>query len=246
MATQPPQSTVEKVRYRVADLSDSNPLASDFEIVHEAIGSALSRYSQDRPREIVADVTGNGTEFYALTGGSPVLASWSDEFSRVVSIDYPASAVAVGYTPTWLDPDLDWTLYETPTIRYLRFKTHQPQATETARITYTGLHVHSTTSDTVPPADLDALCDLAAHYVCLALATKMAASQDSLIASDSQNYRDGQLRFKQQAEAWEQSYFKRMDIDPKGGAAGASATADWTRTGTTGWPMLTHSRRWGR
>jgi hypothetical protein len=244
----PPTTTFEKVRRRIHDLSATNPLAEDYTVLEEAINAALTRYSQDRPREIVEDITGNGESYYALTGAGKVVASWSDGTSQIRSIDYPASAVADNVDPRWLDPDLDWRYYRDETVLYLRFISHSPAASETARITYTAPHTHSTTADTVPAGDLDALCDLAAHYACLALATKAAASQDSVIAADSTNYRDGQLRFKQQAEAWFKSYSDRMGIvvDKNGnaGVAGAGATGDWNRYGTIGWPYLTHRMRW--
>lgn len=240
-----PAATRTKVRNRIIDLSATNPLMVDATTLDEAISAATTRFSQDRPREVVVDVTGAGSDFYPLTGGSSVAASWVDGSSRVVSIDYPAGAVANGYTPSWLDPDNDWTTYRSASVTYLRFRNAAPSATETARVTYTAPHTHTSVTDTVPAQDLDALCDLAAHYACLALATKAAASQDSVIAADSTNYRDSQLRFKQQAEAWLASYEARMGIK-EGGVAGASATADWNRSNTVGQPWLTHHRRWGR
>jgi len=173
-----------------------------------------------------------------------------DGASSIQSIDYPAGTVAVGYTPTWLDPDNDWTYYRNETGLYLRLTSAQPTASEKVRVTYTAPHTHTSATDTVPSQDLDALCDLAAYYACLALATKAAASSDSVIAADSTNYRDGQLRFKQQAEEWLASYGERMGIsvgkDGTTAPAGASSTGDWNRTNTVGGAFLTHSRRWGR
>lgn len=238
-----PAGTLTKVRRRIDDLSATNPIAADGDVLDEAIASAVSRYTTDRPRELTADVTGTGSEFYPLTGGGAVLASWSDGVSQILAIDYPAAPVAAGYAPNWLDSSFDWTTYRDATIEYLRFRSVTPTATEKARVTYTAPHVHTTVLDTIPPGDLDAVCDLAASYACQALATKAAATQDSLIAADSTNYRDGQLRFSQQAKNWEDSYKRRMNI--KDDEIGASAVADWNRTATTGGPFLTHRRRWG-
>lgn len=239
-----PTTTIDKVRRRLVDLSSTNPLAGDYDVLDEAISAAVTRYSLDRPREVVVDVTGNGNNYYPLTGGSSVAAAWVDGSSDIISIDYPAGAVAANYTPRWLDPDFDWTTYKSASVTYLRFRNAAPSATETARVTHTAPHTHTSVTDTVPAADLDALCDLAASYACLALATKAAASQDSLIAADSTNYRDGQLRFKQQAAEWLASYEARLNI--KNGVAGASATGDWNRSNTAGQSFLTHNRRWGR
>jgi hypothetical protein len=250
-----PATTLDKVRWRICDLSVTDPLLSD-DALDEVIAQAVSHYTGDRPRVVVADVDGDGSAYYPLTGADAVLADWADGSSRVVSIDYPAGTVASGGSPNWLDSDLDWTFYRDADLAYLRFLAVSPSTGRTARVTYTAPHVHSDEQDTVPAGDLDALCDLAAHYGCQALATKMAASSDSLIAADSTNYRDGQLRFKQQADAWLASYRTRLGLPATGAGsgagsgagagqqAGASATADWNRPATTGWPLLTHSRRW--
>lgn len=238
-----PTSTKVKVKRRLLDLSDDNPLLANDEALEECIAQAVTRYSQDRPREIVDDVTGSGANVYPLTGASKVLASWSDGTSRIVSIDYPAEAVSGDFTTSWLDSDIDWSTYKDETVVWLRLPNHSPAATETMRITYTAPHTHTSVTDTVPAADLDALCDLAAHYACLALQTKAAGNQDSIIAADSTNYRDAQLRYRQAAEDWLKSYEARMGITD-GGVLGASATADWNRPTTTGYPWLTHSGRW--
>lgn len=245
----PPSATLTKVRRRIDDLSATNPISADGDVLDEAIESAVSRYTNDRPRELTADVTGTGSEFYPLTGGSAVLASWSDGVSQITAIDYPAKPVSAGYWPTWLDTS-DWTTYRDGAgVLYLRFLAAQPSVTEKARVTYTAAHVHTTILDTIPAGDLDAVCDLAASYACTALATKASASQDSLISADSTNYRDSQLRFNQQAKAWLESYYARMGIsvgaNGAAGVAGASAVADWNRTNTAGGPFLTHRRRWG-
>lgn len=244
VAAGPPQATRDAVRRRILDLSDTNPQLADATGLDEAIRQAVTRYASDRPRELTADIVGTGSEYYALTGGGALLASWSEGLSQIITIDYPAAPVAAGYQPNWLDSSFDWTYYrDQHGIVYLRFRTVAPTAAQTARVSYTATHVHSATIDTIPPGDLDAVRDLAASYACQALATKAAATQDSLIAADSTNYRDGQIRFSQQAKAWEDSYKRRMGISDN--EAGASAVADWNRTATTGGPFLTHRRRWG-
>lgn len=238
-----PAATLSKIRYRLIDIADMNPLLVDATTLNEAFTGALTRYSDDRPRELTADVVGNGTEFYPLTGTNKVLASWVDQSSQIKAIDYPAGTVAAGYTPNWLDRTFDWTFYADATLSYLRFLTVKPVSPEKVRITYTTPHTHSTALNTVPTNELDALCDLAAAYACMALATKAAASTDSLISADSTNYRDSQLRFKQQADAWIQSYKDRLGMRTDGEAA-ASAVADWNRTTSLGGPFLTHRNRW--
>jgi hypothetical protein len=245
-----PPTTRDKVRRRLLDTDADNPLLADFDTLEEAIQNAVSHYSNDRPHTDTADVTGNGTPFYALTGATPVLVSWTDGFSRVLWIEYPAAAVSASHSPTFLSLDDDVRSYESASIKYLWLST-SPAATETIRITYTARHTHTTVTDTVPTGDLDALCDLAAHYACLALGTKSAGHSDSTIAGDSVNYRDSQLRYRQQAEDWLRSYQRKLGISGDGGGAGggskpvgASAFADWDQAlSGYGWPYVTHGGR---
>jgi hypothetical protein len=77
------------------------------------------------------------------------------------------------------------------------------------------------------------------------LATRAAGSSDSTIGADSVNYRDAQLRYKQQAEAWMQSYSDRMGQAMDGTPAGASANANWNSRNLNvfGRDWLTHPRR---
>lgn len=137
-----------------------------------AIQRALEEYSRDRPKEFVADVTGNGTPYYSLTAGSPVLASWADEFSRITRIEYPAAAVSATHRPTFIDPHDYRVDYRTASGKYLYLLAHVPTASETVRITYTGLRVLTEASDTVLTSDKEALLDLATSVAVLILATQ--------------------------------------------------------------------------
>jgi hypothetical protein len=233
------------------DIDATNPLLADATTLDNAISAAVAKYQTDRPRLVTADVTGNGTPYYVLVGTGALLASWSDQFSVIERIEYPAEAVGADYVPTYLSRQDDWhEEYRDASKTYLRLRTVSPSASETLRITYTAPHTHTSVTDTVPAADLEALYDLAAHYACLELGTKMAGSSDSVISADSVNYRDSQLRYRQQAQEWLASYNRRMGIaageagGSGGGKPGASAVADWDRGLQNGrMPFLTHHPR---
>lgn len=238
-----PSATLNKVRYRIIDVATTNPLMVSATTLEEAVVQAVTRYSRDRPLISVADVVGNGTPYYPIIGAGAVLANWTDGLSRIQSVEYPAGSVGANHVPSYLVESDDWEYYETPSITYVRFKTATPAATETLRISYSSRHTHTTVTDTVKAFDLDALCDLAAFFSCMALATKAAASSDPSINADSVSHRDAQLKFKQQADAWLTSYNDRMGIKTGEGVRGASAVGDWDGTFQTGLPFLTH---WGR
>lgn len=238
-----PANTKLKVRYRLMDVDLVNPLLADETLLDEAISQAVDRYSRDRPREIVEDETGAGSGYFVLVGAGAVLASWVDGFSEILSIDYPAGAISATYAPTWLSLDDDVRYYRDATKTYLYLPNAQPSASETVRITYTARHTHTEVTDTIPTGDLDPLCDLAAHYACLYLATRAAGTSDSTIAADGVNYRDAQLRWKQQAAEWLARYQTALNLSETGDVAGASANADWDQRLESGWNFLTHSPR---
>jgi len=101
---------------------------------NRAVRAAVEQYSKDFPHFEVDDVTGDGGRYYALAS---VLDSWSEGFSRVAQIEYPAPAVASDETPVYLDVE-DWRDdYWTSDTRYLYLPHHAPAATETMRIRYT-------------------------------------------------------------------------------------------------------------
>ena len=239
-----PDETRQQVRFRLLDLDLANPLLADDFALDSAIAQAVTKYSQDRPREVTEDEVGNGTGYFVVVGTGAVLAAWADGFSDIKSIDYPAGTVASGYTPTWLQPGEDWVGYKDASKTYLYLRHAEPIASETVRITYTAYHQHDSIASTVPTADLDALYDLSAYFACVMLATKAAGSSDSTISADSVNYRDSQLRYKQQAEAWLSSYADRMGQPADGTPAGASSNANWNSSNlAVGRDWLTHPRR---
>ena len=247
-----PSTTLDKIRYRLIDISATNPNLVSTTTLQASVDMALAKFVQDKPRVTVADVTGNGTPFMVLVGTGAVLASWVDGFSRVDRAEYPAEAVSTGYVPSYLEEGGDFEVgYRDASKTYLRFITATPSATETVRFTYTTPYTHTTVTDNVSTGDIEALCDLAAHFACMQLATKAAGANDPLVQADAVNYRDSQLRYSQQATAWLNAYNSKMGISTGGGGEGkggssvpgASATGDWDSTLQSGYPQITH---WGR
>jgi hypothetical protein len=101
---------------------------------NQMIKQAVIDYSRNRPDIVTEDVSGDGGKYYAIVAN---LASWSDEFSRISAIQYPAPILASDETPVFLKQD-DWDQdYYEGTTRYLWLPNHAPAATETMRITYT-------------------------------------------------------------------------------------------------------------
>ena len=98
------------------------------------VRAALERFSLDRPNRQVDDVAGNGGRYYAIAAA---LTEWNEEFSRVISIQYPAPTLASNETPIYLAPE-DWQDdYWAANVRYLYLPNHAPAATEKMRVEYT-------------------------------------------------------------------------------------------------------------
>lgn len=233
-----PTADIDAVRTRLRDVGANLSAFGDdvATAIDLAIQNAVREYSVDRPDLIVEDEAGNDTPFLALT----LLASWVNDWSRIERIEYPAYAVSATHRPIFLDPTSDWdTSYRTAATRYLRFVAHSPATGETVRITYTAPRVLSTTADTIIPVEKNAVLDLAASYACRMLATEAAQSVDSDVRSDSTNYRDMQLRLKQQEEMWRAGYERMMGKGKDAAPLAAAVLRDYDPA-----PVGQPRRRW--
>lgn len=116
---------------------------------YRQIKAAVERYSNDRPDEVTEDESGDAGKYYPLTGGSAVLASWVEDFSRILQIEYPAQAVADDEIPQYLEPE-DWDdrYRDGSNVLYLFLPNHAPAATETMRIKYTVPYAWTASSTT--------------------------------------------------------------------------------------------------
>ena len=127
----------------VFDAQVENLLTGDTDIFsllkrYRMIVAAVERYSKDNPDTDTEDVTGDGGNYYVLT---TVLDNWTNGFSRVTSIEYPAATIASDEAPVYLDAedwdDDRWAEVSGTATRHLYLPSHAPAATETMRITYT-------------------------------------------------------------------------------------------------------------
>lgn len=116
------------------------------------VKAALERYSHDKPDIAYKDVTGDGGNYYAIAAN---LTSWSEGFSQVIKVEYPAATVASDEMPVYLDPedwdDSYWDSSGVSPLRYLYLPNHAPAATEKIRIQYTAPYAWeaSTTTEAV-------------------------------------------------------------------------------------------------
>jgi len=195
------------------------------------IKAALGQYSSDRPDTQVDDVTGDAGRYYVL---STSLTAWSEGFSQILSIEYPAATVASDETPQYLEPE-DWRDdYWAGDVRYLYLRNHAPAATETMRITYTlpFAWASSPLVTTTPPGDFFPICDLAAAICCHAIATRYSRTSESTLGADSVDHNSRGRNFAARAKEFEARYKDHMGLGK--GPAPAGEFVDWDTA--PGWP----------
>lgn len=173
------------------------------------IRAAVERYSKDRPDHVTEDEAGDDGRYYLVTG----LASWVEDFSRVLAIQYPAEAVSEDNAPQYLSDD-DWRDdYWVGTNRYIFLPNHAPATGETMRITYTAPYVWTAAdATTTPTSDFYAICHLAAGLCCQAIATKYSRTSDSTITADSVRQSTRAYEFSKRAKEYISYYENHLGI----------------------------------
>ena len=148
------------------------------------LSQAVLIYSKDRPRDIIHEITGDGTSYdFAMPG------SWVDGFSNIIAkVEYPADDYQ---NPAYIEDD-EWTFFRklvsSVTTKYIRFTTFIPSSGKKARFLYTVPHTLNDTTNTVTDNDIEAVIALAASLCFWALAAKFAQTTDPSIDADVIDY----------------------------------------------------------
>ena len=233
MPTTSGATAITAVRRRAGDVNATQRLSD--EQVDLAIVSAVERYSKDRPKEAVVDLTGNGTAFYWLA----LLTGFVLDWSIVRRIEYPAGPVATVGTPTFLSPGKDWSIHRTASVDYLRLNFATPSAAETVRVWYTVVRTWTEASSTVLAPDQNAVLALATSYCLDVLANMSSDNLDTLIPTDTVDYASIQERFRNQAKAWAARYDAHMSA----GSGGDSGSGSGSGSGGGAAPKAAAIRR---
>ncbi len=190
----------------------------------EAIQAALRQYGRDRPRLVVADVTGDGT-----TKVSPP-ADWLPGVPGL-TIEYP-----LDQDPSALLPSSVWRVYYAPAGIWIMVYGGIP-AGHKLRLTYPAAHEVDADTDTVPPEDREAIASYAAHLILIGRAGATAGDSDSTIQVDAVNHAGKSDAYAKRARDLRGQYYNLLGIDPKR-LAGASATVPVGKTGAWGGTRL--------
>jgi len=215
------QSLIErKVRADAGDI-----LPSD---LTDAIDAAVIRYSKDRPRTLVEDVTAPGGQVLDLPG------DWVPGFSMVQLLEYPIGQVP----PATLD---EWEIYQAPAGESVLIADSLPAAA-VVRVSYSVFHFLDETTDTVPLVDRDAVASWAAALVCDQLASRYSGDSESTIQADSVDHGGKSRQYASRAKTLRQRYFDDLGIDPKSNAA-AGVVVDLDMPNSLGHDRLLHPGR---
>ncbi len=195
----------------------------------DAIADAVTKYSDDKPRVVVEDVTADGTEYLDLP------AAWEQDFSEVLSLEYPIGSSPLSYID-------EFSLYQLPA----EFKIKLPSSVTSGndvRASFTIMHTLTGVTDTIPSKHKEAVASYAASLLCTQLANLYSGDEDSTLQADNVNHGSKASRFSKRAKELRESYHDLLGIDKKRTKA-ASAVHNLDRKDSQGNTRLYHKGKY--
>lgn len=210
---------------RFSDLSTS---LSVTDVRESFVEEAVRQYSRSRP--LVNDVVLEGD---GASQVHSVPSDWSPGFSVVTGFEYPMNEV-----PPIIDENKPLQDYILVVRRGGRDWFATPRLTldlkDLARVHYTTLHTVDAETDTIPPADAEAVGTLAAALACETLATFYAESSESTYGVDHVDHQRKQELFSRLAEAYHLRYTAHLAPGDDGEGEAAVLLGDVDMQSTRG------------
>lgn len=166
-----------------------------------AIGLALSRYSLDRPRALVADVVSAGGQ--AL----PLPAGWVPGESVLQTVETP-----VGLIPPAMVASALWAVYRGPLGEEIRIA-HSLVSGDVVRLVFSAPHALDEVSTSIPPGHREAVATYAASVLAEQIATVHAGTHDATIAADRVDHAHPAREWAKRARDYRQRYFAHLGIE---------------------------------
>lgn len=195
-----------------------------------AITRAVARYSQDWPRQVVEDVTADGSNYL------PLPTAWADGDTAITSLEYP-----VGEWPISLISTEWYGVVPGPMGDEIRLAGAIISG-ETVRVVLTVPHVLNATTDTLPDAHHEAVVSYAAALLMDQLASLHSGDTDSTIQADSVEHRSQAQEYASRARSYRARYAEILGIDPKR-LRPAGTTVNLSQPDSRGRDRLTHPAR---
>jgi hypothetical protein len=173
---------------------------------------AIREYSRHKPRLEVDELTGDGTTTIFDTP-----ARWIIDFSAIIRAEHPVDETPLQYIEgSRLD---DFLEIQKPTVTTEKIVTKDitlpaSGTSQIIRFWFTGLHTVTATAgdDTTPDHDFDAIANLIASKMALAIAAFYSDARESTIAADSVNHVSKAAEFRAQAKQFRTEYLKHIGI----------------------------------
>lgn len=196
-----------------------------------ALASAVTRYSEDRPRRVVVDLVAAGGHLLDLPAG------WEAAFSQVVGLEYPIGEVPPAEIPTGA-----WRIYATPAGETIQVDDSFAAGAE-VRCTHTASHALAADADTIPVKHRDPVAAWAASLLLDQLAALAVNAGDPTIAADAVDHRSKSQEYAARARACRKRYFDTLGVNEKRNAA-AGVVVDLDLADSLGRDRLTHPARY--
>jgi hypothetical protein len=185
-----------------------------------ALDAAVQRFSIDRPRELVEDVTSAGGVFLPLPGG------WQIGVSKLLLLEVDPSSNVLNTIP-----GAQCAIYNHPVDpARIRLPDGSAQvAGAIIRCRYTATHALTEVLDTIPANARHAVSAYAASVCCGELASHYAADSDATIQADSVDHRTKSQTWAARASALRTEYSKLIGIDSAPQLAPMSGAVKFTQ-----------------
>ena len=201
-----------------------------------AIGNAVLRYSADAPRVLIEDVT-------SVAGGQrlPVPTGWVVGRSELRGLEYPVGKIPA--SEIGLDSATIYQSLTGPEIVLLL----SLFAGDVVRVTFTGWHVLTETTDSIPPPHQYAVACLAASILCGQLSAYYATEGSPTLQADTVDHLGKTERYRARARDLAAEYTRIVGNATPDSTKPAMAVAEFPSTDSLGGKTLFHPpRRWPR
>ena len=166
--------------------------------IADAIAEAVTRYSKDRPHDVVEDVTAPGGQLLGLP------SQWVSGFSDIAQIEYPIGNVP----PTLID---EHHVYQGPTGEMIMIA-NTLQDGEQVRISYHTFHALDETTDTIRRIHREAVAGYAAALLCDQLASLYAQDGTPTIQAASVDHGSKSDKFARRAKDLRKRYRDQVGV----------------------------------
>lgn len=233
---------VLQVQRVASDAAGVDVDAVDAELI--GIVPALSLFSVDRPRDVVVESAGTGSQYLALPSSA---SGWVDGFSRVSNIEYPARQVP----PVFVDQQR-WVVTRDPSdvsVEKLLLLDSTPSSSEYVRVWFSTAWPTPDNADAsvdvLGTVEFQAVTHLAASLCLAAEASKAARNRSGALPAQFVDGASKASNLRSAAEAVRAVYLRFIgrDTSPSGGGSSSNRPVSQPFDWDPGYDSLFHGRR---